>query len=240
VRLATGALTLLLLLALRGTRPPAAFHEGSVGGALALFVYAAAFSFAYLRLSAGTGALLLFGSVQVTMIASGLARGERLRPLGALGFTAAGAGLVLLCLPGVTAPDPAGALLMVLAGVAWGVYSLLGRRAARPLVTTAGNFAWSVPLALLAAAAALPLARAAPLGILLAAASGALASGLGYSLWYAALPSLSALEAAVVQLAVPVLAAAGGVALLGETVTSRLVASSLLVLGGIAAALRKS
>jgi drug/metabolite transporter (DMT)-like permease len=234
VRIAAGALALRALLAPRAARVRGA---GSWGSALALFGYAAAFSYAYLRIGAGTGALLLFGSVQATMLLAGLLGGERLSPRAALGLALALLGLVLLVLPGLTAPDPVGAALMAGAGVAWGVYSLRGRGASQPLLETAGNFARSVPLAGLLLLPALPSAHATPAGLGLAALSGALASGVGYSFWYAALPSLGALRAAVVQLSVPVLTAAGAALLLGEPLTARLVVCSAVILGGVALAL---
>ena len=234
VRLASGALVLLLLAA-PGLRA-APVRPGSWGSAAALFGYAIAFSYAYLRIGAGAGALLLFGSVQVTMLIAGWKGGERLAPRAALGLGLALLGLVMLVLPGLTAPDPFGAALMAAAGVAWGVYSLRGRGASRPLLETAGNFARSVPLLALLLPA-LPAAHASPRGLALAALSGALASGVGYSFWYAALPSLGALRAAVVQLSVPVLAAAGAALLLGEDVTARLVLCSAAILGGVALAL---
>jgi drug/metabolite transporter (DMT)-like permease len=143
----------------------------------------------------------------------------------------------MLVLPGLTAPDPLGALLMAASGVAWGVYSLRGRGATQPLVETAGNFARSVPFAILLLLPALASAHASPAGLALAAVSGALASGVGYSFWYAALPSLGAVRAAIVQLSVPVLTAAGAAILLGEPVTPRLVAASVVILGGVAIAL---
>jgi drug/metabolite transporter (DMT)-like permease len=206
-------------------------------GGLALAAYAAAFSLAYVSLPAGTGALLLFGTVQLTMFAAALRRGERLSPLGAAGVVAAAAGVVVLVLPGVRAPDPAGAALMIAAGVAWGAYSLLGRGNRAPVLSTAQNFVFAAPLA--AAAAALgPEASWSLRGAALAIASGTLTSGLGYVVWYAALPGLSATRAAVVQLAVPALAAAGGAVTLGERLDERLLLAGALTIGGIAAALR--
>jgi len=233
VRLATGAVALVLLASLSGSRGRDVARAGSFRAAFALFAYAALFSFAYLRLKTATGALLLFGAVQATMIGWGLAKGERLRAREWTGVAVALAGLVALLLPGLSAPDPLGALSMALAGAAWGVYSLLGRAAKSP---TAGNFVLSLALAAPLALAAL-LARSAhatPRGLLLATASGALASGVGYTLWYAALPGLTATHAAVVQLAAPVLAAAGGALLVGEPLTLRLVLFGAAILGGIA------
>lgn len=239
VRLAAGALTLAMLAGLR--RPRASLRQGSWQGALMLFAYAAPFSYAYVRLAAGVGALVLFGAVQATMICWGLLRGERPRPGEWLGLALALAGLTTLSLPGATRPDLASLLLMLAAGVAWGVYSLLGRASRDPLGATAGNFALSAPLAVawcgsrwwVAGAAA----HAQPHGIVLALASGAIASGVAYTLWYAALPGLSALVAALVQLIVPVLAALAAVVLLDEPLSARLLGAGALVLGGVACAL---
>jgi drug/metabolite transporter (DMT)-like permease len=230
VRLASGAGVLALLVRAAGGSPT---RRGSWLGALALFAYAIAFSLAYLRIGAGTGALILFGTVQVTMIGRGMYRGERPRPVEWLGMALAVAGLVALTRPGLHAPDPAGALGMALAGGAWAVYTLLGRGTSEPLQATAGNFLRSLlPTALLLAVMHRGL-RAEPAGIALAVASGAIASGLGYSVWYAALPRLSATRAGLVQLAVPALAAGGAVVLLHEPLTLRLVLASALVFGGI-------
>ena len=247
IRLASGALILVVIarLAARPRGPASAPGQapgrvrgaGSWGSGLALFAYAATFSFAYLRLTTATGALILFGAVQITMIGWGIARGERPRALEWLGLALAAAGLVALTVPGLAAPDPLGAVLMALAGVAWGVYSLRGRGATRPLAVTADNFARSLPFALvLAAASVLTRGHVTAEGALLAVGSGALASGLGYSLWYAALPHLAATRAAIIQLSVPVLAAAGGALVLGEALTTRLAACSAAILGGVALA----
>jgi drug/metabolite transporter (DMT)-like permease len=209
-------------------------RHGDWPSALALFVYAAGFSFAYLQLSAATGALLLFGAVQVTMIAYGLWRGERLRALQWLGLLGACGGLVVMLLPGLAAPPLLGSLLMVCAGVAWGAYSLFGRGKGDATAVTAGNFWRAAVLGLLLSALTLGSAHAQPLGVALAVASGALASGLGYSIWYTAIRSLSPSTAASVQLTVPALAALGAVALLGEALTLRLALASLVILGGVA------
>jgi len=239
VRLAAGA-SVLLALSARGAGRFVR-GAGSWTSAFALFAYAAAFSYAYLRIGAGTGALLLFGAVQATMLAGGLRAGERLRRGGAFGLALALLGLVVLVRPGLAAPDALGAASMAAAGVAWGVYSLRGRTARAPsLVETAGNFARSVPLAVALSLPTFPSAHASTHGIALAVASGAIASGLGYTLWYAALPGLGAVRAAIVQLSVPVLTAAAASILLGEPVTLRLVVASLLILGGIALALGAS
>lgn len=232
VRIATGAIALWWLSARR--RTSAASSAGSWPSALALFAYALAFSYAYTALSASTGALLLFGAVQATMLGHGLWRGERLRGWQWAGFVLAVAGLLGLLLPGVTAPPPLAALLMVGAGVAWGVYSLRGKGAGNPTLVTASNFVRAVPFALVASLIAWPWFQVDARGVMFAAASGALTSGLGYAVWYAALPRLSATTAATVQLSVPVLTALAGVVLLGEQLTLRLALTALAILGGIA------
>jgi drug/metabolite transporter (DMT)-like permease len=232
VRLVSGAVLLAALVAWRQrVRAWAGFDPWA---ALALFVYAIAFSFAYLSLTAGAGALVLFGAVQITMIVVGLVSGERLAVGGWTGLALAFAGLVYLVAPGLGAPPLLPALLMTVAGLAWGVYSLRGRGIADPLRATASNFIWSVPLALLSSALLSHQHYATPRGLALAVASGAVASGLGYVIWYAAVRRLAALRAAAVQLSVPVIAALGGVVLLGEQFTSRLALASIAVLGGIA------
>ena len=237
VRLASGALVLALLVGWRGRHRPGAglpWAAGDWTSALALFVYAAGFSFAYVSLSAATGALLLFGVVQTTMIGWGLWRGERLRPLQWLGLAASSAGLVWLLLPGLAMPSLTAGLLMGGAGVAWAVYTLRGRHSgADPTLVTAGNFLRATPLALAVSALLAAQARWDGPGLLLACASGALASGAGYAVWYTALRGLSATRAAILQLAVPVLAAGAGVVLLGEALTPGLLVSSVAVLGGV-------
>lgn len=231
IRLVSGAIVLWLLVALRGR---AQANSGNWWSAFALFAYAAGFSFAYVSLTAATGALLLFGAVQVTMIGHGLWRGERLHVMQMFGCAAAFAGLVGLLLPGLSAPPLAGALLMLCAGFAWGVYSLRGRQALDPVTVTAGNFVRAVPFALVLALALWRERSVDGTGMTYAIASGALASGMGYVIWYAALPRLQPTSAAIVQLSVPLLAAAGGVIMLGEAVTLRLVLASVAILGGIA------
>ena len=239
IRLVSGALALLLLsrLLVPGPVPPAG--GGSWRSGFALLAYAVTFSLAYVTLNAGMGALLLFGSVQVTMFAAALTAGERPGPAQWLGSGAAVAGLVYLVLPGISAPDPVGALLMAVAGVAWGFYSIRGRGVTTPVAMTAGNFARSVPLALVAAALVCTTLRAEPMGVVLALVSGVVTSGLGYILWYRTLRHLTTAQAAVVQLIVPVLAAFGGVTFLGERVSIRLIAGSVLILGGVALAVMK-
>ena len=231
VRLLAGTATLWPLARLR---PSTNAGRGNWASALALFAYAAGFSFAYVRLSAATGALLLFGAVQATMIGVGIARGERPNAQQIAGLALALGGLAGLLLPGLTAPPAGAAALMLGAGIAWGIYSLRGRGAGDPTRVTAGNFLRAAPLGVLCA---LPwLVRGTPdgAGIGYALASGALASGVGYALWYSVVPALRATRAAAVQLCVPVLATLGGAALLGEAITSRVVIASAAILGGIA------
>ncbi len=231
LRLLSGAVFLALLLRLRGMKA-----QGDVLSALALWGYAAAFSFAYLGLSTATGALILFGTVQLTMSGAGLLRGERWSVAQALGTLLAAAGLVYLLLPGVAAPPWAQGLLMMFAGVAWGVYSLRGRGGADPLARTAGNFAIAVLPALAMSALLWRGAAIDARGAMAAIASGALASGAGYAIWYSVLPSIRAATAATVQLCVPVLAALLGVLLLGEAMSLRLAIASVVVLSGVALA----
>lgn len=231
IRLLCGAVPLWLLLKLRQRTQPMA---GNWSGALALFTYAAAFSFAYLQLDTGAGALLLFGAVQLSMLFWGLLRGERLGPVASLGTALATAGLLVLLLPGASAPPLLAALLMLLAGIAWGAYSLLGRGQGDPLAVTAGNFMRATPLALLLAALLLAQLDWDGPGLFYALLSGALTSGIGYAIWYSALPGLRASQAATVQLSVPILAALGGSLMLGEALSLRLLLSAVAVLGGIA------
>jgi drug/metabolite transporter (DMT)-like permease len=245
IRLISGALTLWLLTRQRRaanarthTGVGAAAGTGALGGnwlsAIALFIYAAGFSFAYLSLPAATGALLLFGAVQATMIGYGIWRGERLRGPQWLGLMLAFAGLTGLLLPGIATPPLAGSLLMLAAGVAWGVYSLRGKGKGDPTLVTAGNFLRAVPMTALLSLILLHRASFDGTGYGYALASGALASGIGYAIWYTALPSLKATHAATVQLSVPVIAAIGGILFLGEPVSIRFVLASMAILGGIA------
>ena len=236
VRLVAGALMLWLILALRGNRRPLA--AGSWPSALALFGYAAAFSFAYGGLSAAVGALLLFGAVQATMIGIGIWRGNRPGAIQWAGFVVAFAGLIGLLLPGLSAPPVASALLMIVAGIAWGVYSLRAKGAGEPTAVTTGNFIRSVPLALALSLVMLSQVQVDAPGLIYAVASGAVTSGMGYAIWYMALPLLQATSAATVQLSVPVIAAVGGVLLLGEPLTLRLVVAGVAILGGIAIVIR--
>ncbi|HMM65528.1 MAG TPA: DMT family transporter [Dokdonella sp.] len=230
IRLVSGALVLWLIVnARRGSHA----GRGSWPSAMALFVYAAGFSFAYVSLTAATGALLLFGAVQATMIGHGLWAGERLGRMQIVGLALALAGLVALLLPGLSAPPLAGSILMIGAGIAWGVYSLRGKGAGDPIRVTAGNFLRAAPIALLVTVFTLRDASPDAAGVAYAIASGAIASGVGYAVWYRALPALKATQAATVQLGVPVIAASGGVVLLGETITLGFLAASLAILAGI-------
>ena len=230
IRILSGAIVLWFIVTLRKGR----WHKaGSWASALALFAYAAAFSFAYITLSAGAGALLLFGAVQATMIVCGLWNGERLDTRQWFGLALAVGGLVALLLPGLSAPPIAGALLMICAGLAWGIYSLRGKGGGDPVSTTAGNFLRAVALAAGLSIALLPWAKLDPAGVIYAILSGGIASGLGYVIWYSALPGLKAASAATVQLSVPVLAAFGGILFLGESISVRFLLAAIAVLSGI-------
>jgi drug/metabolite transporter (DMT)-like permease len=236
VRVFSGAIVLWLVMNLR--RMIRTTRDVGVGGnwisALALFLYAAGFSFAYVDVAAGTGALLLFGAVQATMILWGLHKGERLRAIQIVGLIVAMTGLVVLLFPGLSAPPLFGSILMLGAGVGWGIYSLRGKREKNPAIATTGNFVRAVPFA---AAVSIIFLRWLDLdlaGVIYAIISGAITSGLGYVIWYRVLPSLKGASAATVQLSVPVLAATGGILLLGEPITLRYVLASIAVLGGIA------
>ena len=231
VRILSGAICLAVIVQVRGTGRRAGRSWVS---AMALFSYAALFSFAYLQLTAGTGALLLFGAVQATMIFWALRKGEQLRGLQIAGVLLAIIGLIVLVFPGLSAPPLGAALLMLGAGIAWGIYSLRGKGAGDPLRATAGNFLLAVPMAALLSVLAFRSINLDRVGIGYAVVSGALASGVGYAIWYSALPGLKATAAATVQLSVPVLAAAGGILFLGESITWRFALASIAVLGGIA------
>jgi drug/metabolite transporter (DMT)-like permease len=231
VRLLSGA---VILFALVSWQRRSAAIGGSWWSAGALFVYAAGFSFAYLSLSAATGALLLFGAVQTTMIGYGLWSGEKLNWRQIAGAMLAVVGLVVLMLPGLQAPPLFGSILMLVAGFAWGVYSLHGRGMGNPIFATAGNFVRAVPMAAVLSVLFIREIEAEWSGIAFAIASGSLASGAGYALWYVVLPHFKAVTAATVQLSVPVLAAIGGVLFLAEPITVRLAVASVAILGGVA------
>ena len=236
IRLVSGAIVLVTIVIVQ-SRSSRALLGGGFKGPLALFAYAAPFSFAYLRIGAAVGALVLFGVVQLTMIGYGVARGERPTPIMWAGLALAAGGLLALTIPAVDRPDPIGVILMAVAGVAWGAYSLLGRGTPDPLAANARSFLWCMPLVTLLAALPRGSADATPRGIALALVSGAVTSGLGYAIWYRALPGLTVTQAAVAQLSVPVIAALGAAALLGESLHARLIASGVAVLGGVAVVL---
>ena len=231
VRVVSGAVVLILIVLPKWRahgRAPTDWRSAAM-----LFTYMVFFSFAYLSLSAGTGALILFGAVQLTMIIAALRGGEQLGFLSWIGLTLAFLGLTYLVSPGITAPDPTGAVLMTIAGIAWGFYSLLGRSAGDPLEATANNFIIAVPLVIVVSLLFMGEFHSSSLGLALAAVSGAIASGIGYVIWYEALRGLTAARAATVQLSVPVIAAFAGAALLSEQVTLRLLLASVAILGGV-------
>jgi drug/metabolite transporter (DMT)-like permease len=236
VRILSGAIALWLVMQMRREKSGKA---GNWLSAFALFAYAAAFSFAYLQLSAGTGALLLFGAVQATMISWGLRKGEHLDAIQVVGVIVAITGLIVLLVPGISAPPLFDSVIMLIAGIAWGIYSLRGRVETHPVGATAGNFLRAVPFAVVLIVVGRPWIKLDALGVFYATLSGAITSGLGYVIWYRALPGLKAASAATVQLSVPVLAATGGIILLGERISLRYVLASLAVLGGIALVVRE-
>jgi drug/metabolite transporter (DMT)-like permease len=232
VRLVSGAIALLLILnaSNRGTQPAS---YGSWMSAAMLFLYAACFSFAYISLDTGIGALILFGMVQATMVAGALIAGDRPTVAEWIGWILAVAGFVYLVSPGLTAPSLGGSALMAFAGIGWGIYSLRGRREPFALAGTTYNFLRSVPLVLVVSVFSLQNLHLSTNGVVFAILSGAITSGVGYAIWYTALQSINSMQAAMVQLSVPILAAAGGVLFLAESVSSRLIVSGLLILGGI-------
>jgi drug/metabolite transporter (DMT)-like permease len=234
IRLASGALVLMLIVGVQG-KSPGQKHPGSWASAGMLFLYAVTFSFAYVSLSAGTGALILFGAVQATMILGGLWQGERLRRAEWCGLVIALFGLIYLLLPGWKAPSLSGGILMATAGIAWGVYSLRGRGVSHPIAITADNFLRSVPMVLVVSVVAVSSMTISAKGVILAALSGGVTSGLGYVAWYSALRELTATRAAVAQLLVPVIAATGGVVILSEQVSLRLIVSAIMIIGGVGA-----
>lgn len=236
IRMASAALTLAAILALRNG-PAGLGQRGSWRSAVTLIVYAVFFSFAYVSLSAASGALILFGFVQATMIVAALIAGERPLRSEWFGWSVAALGLVWLLLPGATAPPALGAAQMAIAGIGWGLYSLYGRNETHPLAATAGNFIrLLVPIGVLALVSAAQFSASTP-GVLLACLSGCLTTGVGYVIWYSALRSLTSMQAALVQLSVPAIAAAGGVMFVGEAITMRLLLAGLLIIGGICVAL---
>lgn len=232
IRLASGAVMLAAIVLVQ-SRSWRSLRGTGIAGPLALFAYAAPFSFSYLRIGAAVGALVLFGVVQLTMIGYAIARGEHPTPLMWLGLALAAGGLLVLTVPAVSRPDPVGVVLMAIAGCAWAVYTLVGRGASDPVAANARSFLWSTPLAMLLVALGRTPVHATGSGIVLALVSGAVTSGVGYAIWYRALPGLTVTQAAVAQLSVPVIAAAGAVLTLGETVSPRLVVAGIAVLTGV-------
>ncbi len=249
IRLISGAFALAILVSLDARRKrrkdtekngPVKKRQGHPFSANALFLYAACFSFAYISLDAGTGALVLFACVQITMIGVGIAKGHRIRLVEGFGLATALLGFIYLVSPGAQSPDPAGAVLMAISGVAWGIYSMRGSSAVDAIGTTAGNFRYTVPLAIGLLAVSANNLQASTSGVLGALVCGAVTSGLGYAIWYKALPGLAPTAASVVQLTVPIIAALGGFAVLGEHIGPRLAISSVLILGGVAIVMRAS
>ena len=235
IRLVSGGVMLFVIASLyRKDKQP--ILRGSWISAAFLFLYAITFSFAYLSLTAGTGALILFGSVQITMIIVALSSGERPHILEWIGLFLALGGLIYLVFPGLAAPSPLGSALMAIAGIAWGFYSIRGRGSNNPLAATAGNFVYAIPMIVLIRLVSLSNIHVSTNGILLATLSGALASGVGYVIWYAALRGLTTIRAAIVQLSVPVIAAWSGVIFLAENISLRLLVAGVFIMGGIALA----
>jgi len=232
IRLLSGALVLLAILKLSGKKNNSA-TEGSWSASLVLFIYAATFSFAYMTLDTGTGALILFAAVQLTMIIMSLLSGTRLHITEWAGLSLAFLGFVYLILPGVTTPSIKGFILMTISGIAWGFYTLKGRGSVNPLKETAHNFSRSIPMIIVLGIITIQNIHLSTEGVLLAALSGGIASGIGYTLWYIALRGLSVVQAAVVQLLVPIIAALGGVIFIAEAITLRLSISAAMILGGI-------
>ena len=232
IRLLSGTITLAALLLASGKTQSIA-RNGNWTSAFFLFAYAIAFSFAYVGLTTGTGALILFGWVQLTMFGVSLYRGVRPAPSEWLGLAVAFGGLIYLVLPGLAAPPLTSALLMAAAGSSWGFYTLRGKGSEDPLADTAGNFLRSVPMVLAAGVLFISTFQLSVRGTILAVVSGAIASGIGYSVWYAALKYHTPTRAGVLQLSVPVIAAVGGILLLPETASIRLLIAGAFVLGGI-------
>lgn len=232
IRLLSGAIALLLILSIKGNKQGVS-SKGSWTSSFTLFLYAITFSYAYLSLDTGTGALILFGSVQITMILLSIIFGTRLHIIEWSGFFIAFTGLVYLVIPSITKPSVSGFILMTVSGMSWAIYSLRGRGSKNPLMDTTYNFLRTIPFITLLAIFTMPNINYSSQGIILALLSGAITSGVGYTIWYIALRSLSSIQAAVLQLSVSIIAAIGGVIFLSETITSRLVISAVIVLGGI-------
>lgn len=232
IRLLSGALVLILLVSVTGSRKDPT-DKGSWWSGFFLFLYAIAFSFAYISLDTGTGALILFAAVQITMITYALASGKKMNMKEWLGVLIAFAGFIYLVSPGVTAPSLNGLLLMTLSGIGWGIYTIRGKASANALQVNAYNFLRTLPLAGIMLLFSLKEMQATNEGVGLAILSGAVTSGIGYTIWYLALRGLTAVQASVVQLLVPVIAAVGGVIFLSELINQRLVIAAIMILGGI-------
>ena len=234
LRVVSGALFLWLFLSVKKYHK--AYKAGSWLAAFALFIYAVSFTYGYGLIAAGTGALLLFGAVQITMTIAGYQAGERLNTTQLIGFVLALSGLVILMLPGLAAPSFVGALLMCISGVAWGIYTLQGRGASNPAITTAGNFIKAAPMAMIlwlavnfSTTSTINLADS---GVIYALLSGIVTSGIGYIIWYSVLPELKATQAAIVQLSVPLIVTLAGVLLLNEAITLRVIIAAVAILTG--------
>lgn len=232
IRLFSGAMVLSVVVLLTHRRDSQR-SKGSWSSSWMLFIYAICFSYAYISLDTGTGALLLFGSVQITMIAISLRNGNHLHASEWIGLAMAFLGLCYLVLPGISTPSANGFILMTIAGIAWGIYTLRGKASSNPLADTGYNFIRTLPLQLILLSVAYPMISLTTQGVILAILSGVVASGIGYSIWYLALPLLSTTQAAVLQLSVPIIAAFGGLIWIGEGITQRLMISAVLTLGGI-------
>jgi drug/metabolite transporter (DMT)-like permease len=234
LRVVSGAIFLWLYLSFKKNNK--AYKAGTWLAAFSLFIYAVSFTYGYGLIAAGTGALLLFGSVQITMTIAGYREGERLNVIQITGFVLALIGLVILMLPGISSPSIMGALLMCISGVAWSIYTLQGRGASSPAASTAGNFIKAAPMAILlwtivylSSSDTINLARD---GVIYALLSGIITSGIGYIIWYSVLPELKATQAAIVQLSVPLLVTLAGALLLNETITMRVILASATILLG--------
>lgn len=236
VRIVSGALMLMVIVAIHNKSWRYPSDRGSTSGSVALFLYAVLFTFAYLSLGAGLGALILFASVQITMIIWAVVKGERPGPIEIVGILLAFGAFVYLVSPGLVAPDPLGTGLMIGSGISWGVYSLLGRGSNNPLEDTMGNFVRAIPLVIGVVIVFALIRNTGQIdikGVLFATLSGALASGIGYAIWYMVLPQLARTSAGVVQLTVPAIAAAGGILFLGEQLSMRFIIASTLILIGV-------
>jgi drug/metabolite transporter (DMT)-like permease len=239
IRLVSGTLLLILISGFVGESNSVLEKKNSWDSGAALFVYAAAFSLAYISLDTGIGALILFGAVQITMIGAGIRSGERPSPIQWLGLIIALAGLVYLVLPGISAPDPLGALLMICSGIAWGIYSIRGKGTITPILSTTANFSRAASLAIISSIIAFSFFYAETVGVILAIISGTVTSAIGYILWYKALAGLTTTVASIVQLLVPALASFGGIIVLDEYLSLRLILASILILGGVGIVISK-